>query len=474
MRWLTIIFRSFAILTMGYIGLHIILINVAPFGEKITYGKYTLPQFTPENRVEIANGVVKQIDDLTYFNSGMPYNFEKANVSVSFKNSNAGQELYLGYRDQVKWHYKTLLLDSPIINSITWPKIGNEPYLYQKQIVYKDIQDFLNNPPKDKTIGTYDYDSAALTELDPLIPDYKPAVADSIISTPLRGKTTMYVYVNGEPFDMTFTKRDLNWYADPDVTKIQVFRQKDVVYEATIDDDSNDTDDHKVGQNQKVEIKNPGPGLPEPGVYKIIIDQSGDSVITGITTNLHKIVFEGPLLPIYNKTTYAGLIKQTIPTILTTNSTSLSLQIYHKDAFQTVTVENQNVILDKVDNEYTIKPKTPQGTITLPLSDIVVNGTGYFAFSPDQFFTPSLYNLLPIKSAEDLDNVDFVLTNYQGAPKREGDWLVAEREFDLHDAIIKKGQLNWMLQAPDLKDNNYTIDIKSIEMTLTKKGWWEK
>jgi hypothetical protein len=64
---------------------------------------------------------------------------------------------------------------------------------------------------------------------------------------------------------------------------------------------------------------------------------------------------------------------------------------------------------------------------------MIVNGSGYFAFNADQFFAPIPYKILPINSAEDIAQADYILTDYK-TPKHEGDWLVAEREFDLHDA----------------------------------------
>ncbi|MBW3538347.1 hypothetical protein KY386_02550 [Candidatus Parcubacteria bacterium] len=355
------------------------------------------------------------------------------------------------------------------MNRLTWSSIGGGPYLYQKEPEFDSLESFLQNSPENKVIGTYDYDPAALTQ-NVRLPDYRPALKETVIDTPLRGRTVMYVYLDNEPFKMKLTKRDLNWYADPDVMNIKVYKQQDVVLEATIDDDGNDTDNRRVGLPQEVELANPGPGLPEAGVYKIVIDAPGDTALTRLETNLHKIVFEGPIYPVANKEVYGGLVEQTKPTNLVTDAPAVSFVTYHQ-ALQDVTVGGQMVNINQP--QQAVKAANPggQAAVTIPKSDVVVNGIGYFAFTPEQFFTPTPYKILPIRDAKDLEQVDYVLTNYQ-KPRQEGEWLVAEREFDLSDAVIQKGKLSWLISAPGLKENNRTIEIKSIEMTLTKKGWW--
>jgi hypothetical protein len=60
---------------------------------------------------------------------------------------------------------------------------------------------------------------------------------------------------------------------------------------------------------------------------------------------------------------------------------------------------------------------------------------------------------------EDVAQADYILTTIK-RPRHEGDWLVAEREFDLHDAYIQKGQLSWLIKRTRLKENNRTVEYK--------------
>jgi hypothetical protein len=453
---------------------YLAIANTTPFNIAKSYTSNNKNTFliSPRNRAEIHNGVTKQIDNLIYFNSKMPFSFDLAKVKIYLKNNSSQQEVRLGYKDQLEWHYSSQIIDSPMLDSLKQQRIGSGPYLYQKTSTYKSVDDFFKNPPKNKVVGVADYKNTDFLQPNIVLPNYRPSSTKTRIDVPLRGKTVMYAYLNHEPFSMSFTKRDLNWQSDPDAVKISVYKGKDKVFVAAIDDDGNSTSNHQVGHPETVEIKNPGPGLPEPGVYKIFIDATDDSVITNITTNLHKLAFEGPLYAADNHEVYGDLAAKTKATYLNTNAPYLSFRSDHEQS-KTATVDKQVVKITKPNQVFDANNPAPSTNITVHASDMIINGNGYFAFAPEQFFVPSPYRILPINSAEDIAKVDYILTDYK-TPKHEGEWLVAEREFDLHDAVIKKGQLSWLLSAPGLKENNRTVEYKQIDMTLTKKGWFKQ
>jgi hypothetical protein len=352
------------VLLIAYIG----IANTTPFNITRNYVKSGKSlALTPKNRTESINGTIKQIENLVYFNTRMLLDFDKTRIKVMFKNPSPQQNIMFGYRDQSIWHYNIQLLDAPILDNLNWNKIGNGPYLYQKAATYKTIGAFLINPPQNKVVGIVDY-KEELQKSDTTLSNYKPSNTNTAINLPLRGKTTMYVYLNHEPFNMSFTKQDLNWYSDPDAAKISVYKGKDKVSDATIDDDGNDTKNQKPGYKQTVNIKNPGPGLPESGVYKIVIDAPIDSLITNITTNLHKIAFEGPLYVADNHTVYSGITK-TIPTKLVTNAQSISFRSEHNQS-QIANIDNQVVKITKPGQIATANNTNPIANITIPASDM--------------------------------------------------------------------------------------------------------
>lgn len=459
-------------ITTGYI----IYGNFVPFGSKKYYTSLhqnEISQLSPKNRVlGIQFGqeeVQRVIDDLVYFTSYMPYKFEKSEFKITFRNPYPDQELYLGFKDQDKWHYDSKLIDSPILNGGNWNVVGNMPYLYQKNNTYTSVDEFLTNPPKDAIIGLYDYDPELLKQFETRLADYAPSTSDTIISTPLRGKHVMYVYLDGEPFKMTITKKDMNWYEDPDVMNIRVYKDVVKVYEASIDDDGVTDNSGKISSAQEVTIQNPGPGIPEPGVYKVILDANEDTIITSIRTNLHKIVFESPIFPAENADVYSKIFSKTVPSTFYSDALSLSAITYHDGGKQTINIGDKDFKISDVKLDFT--SRTPEGLfkISVPSNDVIIRGTmGYFAASPDQFFRPSEFYLLPISSRDDADIADYILTNYMPSQK-EGDWQVATASFDLSNAVINSNHLSWLIKTPKLKDNQREIDIKSFEAIFEKK-----
>src|SRR6185369_8271586 len=312
---------------------YIFLNNITPFGVTT---HYTLQQNTanisdpgPKNRVDVEekNGIkiFHQKHDLIYFNTKMPFIFDDATVKITFRNDSPDQTLSLGFQDQSRYHYDTQLIDVPLLNTLSWNTIGmTSPILYQRKLHFGTVDDFLAHPPKDALIGTYAYDNdfGASTQQ---LPNYQPATTDTVIDTPLRGKHTMYLYLHHEPFHITIEKQDLNWYEDPDPMTVNIYKDGDLVNQTFVDDDGITDNSQKTLPPQVVEIKNPGPGLPEDGIYKIVIDASSDTIIKKISTNLHKIVFAGSLFPAANHESYGTVIASTSATTVYTDALLLSV-----------------------------------------------------------------------------------------------------------------------------------------------------
>ncbi len=459
----------------GLVG-YVLIANTTPLDVRASYGNdaQLVQSLGPKNRIQADDTTVTQTNDLVYLNSKMPLDYDTADISLEFKNPN-NQLLYLGYRDANEWHYAARLIDAPVVNGLTWERIGNGPYLYQRVPKYQSVSEFLDTAPLNSAIGTLDYEPKDLLQKDPQIPGYTPAATDTVITTPLRGKVTAYVYLENEPFRMNITTRNLNWYEDPDPTNVTVERQGDTVFSKEIPDDGNTSDDHTLGPEQTTEVKNTGSGLPEPGVYKVVIDQPGDTIVTKISTNLHKIVFAGPLYVAGNNSVYKGLLPATTPTIITTDARNLSVQTYHGTALQTVSAGPQTSVTLAQPNtpyELTLPNDGQLHTVTAPKSDVQINGVGSFAFSPEQFFVRSAYRRVEVEDTADLAHVDYLLTNYRASEPLANDWRRANAHFELADAIITKNQLSWLLQSPKLKANNASITYRSISMDLFKAGWW--
>jgi hypothetical protein len=363
-----VIASSLSLLIISYV----LASNYTPLGVSVNYqsGKTGLSNLIPQNRVEEKNGTSTQKDNLIYFTSDMIYSFDTSKIKVTFKNHSNDQQILLGYRNQSLWHYSLKALDIPFINNLNWQKVGSGPYLYQKTAKYSNMSDFLNNPPKNKVLGIIDYNKSDFIQSYSSIPQYQPSNNETSIVVPLRGKTIMYAYLKGEPFKMTFTKHDLNWYSDPDVVKISVFKEQKKVFDATIDDDDNVSSNHKTGPSQSITIQNPGPGLPEAGVYKVVIDAADDSLITNIKSSLHKIAFEGPLYVADNHEVYGSTSKTTRQTTLFSNAQHLNIRSDHGQS-NSATVGQQTLKITQPNSVVSATNTLPVTQIIIPNSDML-------------------------------------------------------------------------------------------------------
>lgn len=468
-----IIFSFAAVVLVGYI----IYRNVEPFGITLHYSSANaasnaVSPLGPANRIEKVNEsvreITKQINDLIYFSTKHDYRLETANVRITYKNPNPNQELFVGFQDSTEWHYQRKLLDAPILNALGWSTVGNDPVLFQRTQVYKTAEDFFANPPADAFIGIYKYDKDFLLK-NTKLPGYTPSDKETVIPIPIRGRFTMYVYVENEPLRMTVSKQDLNWYDDPDVTTVRIYKEKDLVYSQTLDDDGITDASRAVMPVQVATIENPGPGFPEPGVYKIVVDAPGDTIVKEIRTNLHKIVFEGPLFLAGNSGVYPKIIDETSPVSLYTDSLILTASTYHAAGVQAIRVGSETMHVRSVKSETRFSPKARYNVIVVPKNDIILNGlVGYFALTEDAFFRPSSYNIVLIQDSSDTELVDYILADYH-PPKQNGDWNVSDVPFDLTNARPKNGRLSWVLLAPNLAENKRSIAIDSIDMDLYKK-----
>lgn len=452
-----------------------ILNNFAPLGITIHYSladeKNNL-DIGPKERIKKitkdGQTMIHQLHDLIYFTTKMPFYFDRATVRVTFKNPDPNQTLTLGFQDQKIWHYDTQLFDVPFLNHLSWDMTGENPILYQRGKRFNTVDAFFKDPPKNVLIGTYAYDTNigdAPTEL----PDYQSTNVETTIDVPLRGKHTLYVYLENEPFSMSIQKQDLNWYDDPDTMTVNVYKNSDLVHQLIVNDDGIEDASKKILPPQEVIIKNPGPDLPENGVYKIVIEATGDTIIKKITTNLNKIVFANALFPAANTKVYWPLVTDTETTTLYTNALLLSATTYHGEGLQNILVDNQILSVTGVKNFYFITPKEFITKIVVPKSDVLINGfQGFFSFKPEQFFDPTPYHIVPISTKKDIDMVDYIVTDYTPSGSN-GEWQIAEKTFDISSAFIKEKKLSWVIMSPKLKENGKEIIIKDVDIILSKK-----
>lgn len=101
----------------------------------------------------------QQINDgLVYFNAKRDISFEKVTIQLTYQSTGA-DIINVGMRINNKDGFKKIPLESSFIDDLEWNHIelqnGN---FYQKELKYKNENDFFNNPPLNEKILVHNFD----------------------------------------------------------------------------------------------------------------------------------------------------------------------------------------------------------------------------------------------------------------------------------------------------------------------------
>ncbi len=461
---LKILVRTIGISCMIFLGVSVLFYNFPIFGMTLK----TNSELSPDEGITKINvlgrEIEKQIDDYSYFEM-KSQGFDNAHISFEFMTSSDDQEISLGYRDRSDWHYKTKPVNVPFLNTISLRQATTTPpFLFIKNpSKYISFEDFLKNPPPD-AVGAYITDSLKNDFSISFLPDYQPRGEETVIDIPLRGSHTFYTYLQYEPFTMTITKKDLNWHEGEDTLVARVYKNDVLLTEKQLEDDGITDASRQQLEDQSLDISYQG-GYPENGVYKIVIEASGDTVITSIRTNLHRIVFDSPVYPLSVNEDGETKIK---PVVLYTDAQKLSFKTLHNESLQKIKVNDDYIQLDTLLEPKIHETEKEYNTIKIPKGDVITTGQGYFSFSKAAFFTPYVFKKITVRNKEDLDDVDYFITDYKKPYNTTGNWKNVDVEFDLKNAYYNKGMLNWIIKTPGLKSSGKELYIRNLEITLHK------
>lgn len=488
-RWLA---RSFSLVLVALLIIYLAWQNWAPFGKRV---EFSLTNQNSQQRIELGpadrvhkespgSGIIyRQVHDLVYFSTTLPFQPDRATITMEYQVSDPDLALSVGFRDRAYWHYATQNVDSPVLRALNWPKVGNGPYLYQKVPNFPSFESFTqalrNTTGKVSRVGSYQLSDQELadrqltTVSNTVLADYQPSSGTTQITTPLRGKHVFYTYLKSEPFSLTVTKRDLNWYTDADPLSIQIYKDNALLSEKQIEDDGGTTGSHQLGAPQTLRMLNPWSGSqPDAGVYKVVLDGSDDVVITNIETNLHKIVFESPIFLASNAEVYAGVVPNTEANSVFARPSLLMFRTFHKASLQSIGLPDRSVELTDTKMATSVDMPGGSATITVPRSDVILTSfPPMVAFKESQYFEPSSFALRPIMAARELDAVDYLLTSVQPPVVKDG-WSTFEQQVDLRNAVLQSGKLSWIVQAPHLLGSQANIMIRQVNVIVEKEGRW--
>ena len=372
------------------------------------------------------------IDQLVYFDVNIPTNSKTITIITRLKPSNVENEIIsMGAKDQGDWHYKYNLIYNPKIN-LTNKKVNQE--ITETNVIIATDQEITLTP---------NYPN-----------DYKET--NTIIDTTLRSGQTFYFYTE-QPINIKIKKQDINWYEGEDNLTITI---KDInnteIINTTIQDDGiiNISKDPAIIQEATLTKE------LQKGIYKLEVSDF-DGLIREIQINTNKIVSKRLFLAdneIYNL--------ETKKTELYTQSKNIKLLTYHDQGIQNITYDQEEIKLEDKHKKQEIQINQPT-ILTFQNNDIIVESTGYLAFTKENYFNPFTNTIIPL---ENYEQADYIITNYK-EPIKEGDYIITETTFNIEDLYIKDNKLSLLFNTPHLgkeEYKNYTIPIDYINITVYK------
>ena len=178
------------------------------------------------------------------------------------------------------------------------------------------------------------------------------------------------------------------------------------------------------------------------------------------------IAFEDQLYLANNQEYQDGLpALDTSPTTVYSNAGTLGFFTAHPLGLQTVTVDGQPLVIEKIKEQFFITGQDGLSQIQTPLNDVLIRGDGLFYFDRSHVFNPEVIKL---KNFDPTTNVDYVIADYRSPELRTDGSKTATVDFDLDGADIKSGSLRFILSAPNLQDQGNLLTVKKIEATLYK------
>lgn len=442
-------------------------------GGKISYtyepGKfnYFIGKLSPADRVRIKNGSALLTGEPIYFSLKPPRHFEKARVSVKFKNTSSSQVIELGVlNDKVSWNLDLKPLENKIIDQLAmvWPVIygSDEVKLIQREKKYETIEEFLRNMPPRNEIGLYNYNLKNKFILN----GYAPGSQTQSLDYSLRGSYQYYTYIKNEDLDFAFNFIDLNINKDEDPVDVKVYSQDGLIFTQRAPD-SNEAGSRAI--NLKI------PNLSE-GIYRVSFVANDDIVTKNIATRQNRF-------SLINKAWLARGNGQDI--VLYTDSDKVSVQTINPASLGVIKIGGQELNLQETYKQISSAADGPTLTgdqegeatrltkIELPKDDIIISGNGVFSFSETELVNPGYKN---ISQNINLNNqgINYILSFYK-SPAKDGEWSLAEAEFNLEKAYQEQGKFQFIISAPGYGENREgKILIKEIKVELTGNSLWQK
>lgn len=431
--------------------------------------EFILP-LTPEERVElIFDGTQKIIGDPVYFFLRTPRRFEKAKMTIKYRNKSDLDIIETGVlMNKDLWQFDLKPIENKIVDqlSLAWDVIREgDLILLQRNRNYNSIDEFFDNLPLTEKIATYNYD----IKNDFVLENYEasPEVnsGEMLDAIKLRGQYQFYTYIKNEDLDFNFDILDLNKNKGEDNISIELYYADQLIDSKDLEDDGVVDDFGEILKAREVEFE--VSSLPE-GVYKIIVN-ANDDIVSSFTTKQSKISF-------INK---VWIYEGGDDLELFTDIRKMSAQTVNPGSLQAINFGDQALDVSETFKLFDAKLSSDNedkiNKINLEKNDVILSGNGIFSLSEDSYFNPNIQKIdndIDINAA----GIDYVIADYV-SPQVEGDWKVAEINFDIANAYREFYKYQFLLSIPGLEVEDGVedyIEVDEIKIELEGTSLWEK
>lgn len=437
-------------------------------------GKGFIYNFTPTERVDEKTGKLPRlIGDPVYFSVFTPRTFSKVKMTVKYKSqlSAATPIIEAGVlADNVVWRYDLRPLDNKILNDLRLPGgrlEENGLTLWQAEKNYHKLSDFFTDL-KTNNLEACPGNTASCLALYNYNPDYNfqfKGLKDSLptlLSIPLRGAHTLFFYVNNEPLRLELKFLDLNQDKTADPLAIILSKDGEVIEQVSLaDDNSNPVGAKEENKSLILEERTLSPGL-----YKVEIKITDDTVIKSIQSSLDRFVFVGKVWPV----SAPGTLN------IYTDSNYLQAKAYAPASVQNLVFEGVAFALSEPYKQFNFQTKSGNQIkeIKLTKDDVILETSGVFSFSRNTLFNPLLPKVDRFFKLN--EGLKYILADYETPVTTEG-ITSATAEFNLIGVYREKGRYNFMISIPGLKNDDDLddyLEISEIKMEFSGRTLWQK
>jgi len=422
---------------------------------------FFIGKLSPAERVVLSQGQAEAKGDPVYFSLRPPRRFERAKVTIKFKNTTEFPVVEIGLlNDKIAWSYDLKPLQNKIIDqlALVWPVVYGQTggRLIEREREYDTVEEFLSNLPAHEEIALYDYSLKNKFLLD----KYSPAKEKQSINYGFRGSYQFYTYIKNEDLDYVFDFVDLNINKDNDPVDIKVYSADGLIRTEHVADDLVASSERQ----SRLKISD----LDE-GVYRLSFIANDDIVTKNITTAQSQFA-------LINRVWLAEGNQKNLT--LYTNSRLVSAQTINPASKSKVKVGGQTLDLSETYQQFSLKtssqsasPKLQPGEpikVELTKDDIIISGDGVFSLNEDSLLDPRFKD---VNANIDInqEKINYILTNYQ-APSKSDEWQSATAEFDLTKAYQENGKYQFLISIPGLKAEDSAagaLIIKEIRVDLS-------